>query len=44
VNALGKPAVALAEFNRRMVGGASRTAASEQDFNWEAIDGTSKKA
>jgi hypothetical protein len=44
VNALGAPVVALAEFNRHMVGGRSATAPQEPDFNWDAINGTSKKA
>ena len=38
VNALGKPAVALSEFNRRMVGGVQRTLAS-QEPNWDAVNG-----
>ncbi len=37
VNALGEPVVALAEFNRHMVGG---RAASTQEPNWEAMNGT----
>jgi hypothetical protein len=44
VNALGAPVVALAEFNRHMVGGKSATAPQEPDFNWDAINGTAKKA
>jgi 6-phosphogluconate dehydrogenase (decarboxylating) len=44
VNALGAPVVALAEFNRHLVGGRSATAPQEPDFNWDAINGTSKKA
>lgn len=39
VNALGKPVVALAEFNRRLVGG--KTTSQEPD--WSAINGTQKK-
>jgi hypothetical protein len=38
VNALGKPAVALAEFNRRMVGGVQRTLAT-QEPDWNALNG-----
>jgi hypothetical protein len=38
VNALGQPVVALAEFNRRMVGGVQRTAAN-QEPNWDALNG-----
>ena len=38
VNALGKPVVALAEFNRRMVGGVQRTVA-QQEPNWDALNG-----
>lgn len=34
VNALGQPVVALAEFNRRMVGGKVAT----QEPNWGALD------
>jgi hypothetical protein len=43
VNALGEPVVALAEFNRHMVGGA---AARDQqpNFDWDAINGTKKRA
>lgn len=42
VNALGDPVVALAEFNRHMVGG---SAASVQEPNWDAMNhGTQKKA
>jgi hypothetical protein len=37
VNALGKPAVAVAEFNRRMVGGSGTI--KHQEPNWEAIRG-----
>jgi hypothetical protein len=33
VNALGLPVIALAEFNRRMVGGK----ASSQEPNWDAL-------
>lgn len=36
VNALGKPVVALAEFNRHMVGGAAR---GSQEPNYEGING-----
>jgi hypothetical protein len=36
INALGKPVVALAEFNRRMVGGVQRTVA-QQEPNWDAM-------
>lgn len=36
VNALGEPIVALAEFNRHMVGG---RAAQRQDVNLEGING-----
>lgn len=35
VNALGQPVVALAEFNRRMVGGA----VAVQEPNWNALNG-----
>ncbi len=42
VNALGSPVVALAEFNRHMVGGKLATAAQEPDFDWDAINGTPK--
>lgn len=35
VNALGRPVVALAEFNRRMVGGK----VSVQEPNWSALSG-----
>jgi hypothetical protein len=38
VNALGKPVVALAEFNRRMVGGVQRTLTT-QEPDWSALDG-----
>lgn len=44
VNALGAPVVALAEFNRHMVGGKSANAPQGPDFNWDAINGTAKKA
>jgi Domain of unknown function (DUF4224) len=37
VNALGKPIIALAEFNRRMVGGVHRTIA-QQEPDWDAIN------
>jgi uncharacterized protein DUF4224 len=40
VNALGDPVVALAEFNRHMVGG---KAASIQEPNWEGMNGAHKK-
>jgi hypothetical protein len=40
VNALGEPVVALAEFNRRMVGG--KIAAQEP--NWDALHGTQANA
>jgi hypothetical protein len=36
VNALGKPIIALAEFNRRMVGG-NRLSGGEQEPNWGAL-------
>lgn len=36
VNALGEPQVAIAEFNRRMVGGR----AVAQEPNWGALDGS----
>jgi Domain of unknown function (DUF4224) len=36
INALGKPVVALAEFNRRMVGSVQRTFA-QQEPNWDAM-------
>lgn len=35
VNALGEPVIAVAEFNRRMVGGRAVT----QEPNWGAMDG-----
>jgi hypothetical protein len=38
INALGKPVIALAEFNRRMVGGVHRTLAT-QDPDWGALNG-----
>jgi hypothetical protein len=38
VNALGKPVVALAEFNRRMVTGSS-TVRQKQEPDWSAING-----
>jgi hypothetical protein len=44
VNALGAPVVALAEFNRHMVGGKSASAPQEPDFNWNAINGTPKNS
>lgn len=40
VNALGEPKVAVAEFNRRMVGGRSVT----QEPNWGALDGSQAHA
>lgn len=43
VNALGKPAVAVAEFNRRMVGGSS-TMKHQEEPNWEAIRGAQTHA
>ena len=39
VNALGKPVVALAEFNRRMVGSVQRSVA-QQEPNWDALNGS----
>jgi hypothetical protein len=36
VNALGEPVVAVAEFNRKQVGG---TAARQQEPNFEALNG-----
>ena len=44
VNGLGVPLVALAEFHRHMIGGKSASALQELDFNWDAINGTAKKA
>lgn len=41
VNALGKPGVAVAEFNRRMVGGKTAT---QQEPDWSAIGGTAASA
>lgn len=41
VNALGAPVVALAEFNRHMVGG---RAPSVQEPNWSALNGPKAKA
>ena len=41
VNALGDPVVALAEFNRHLVGG---KAAGIQEPNWGAMNGQKKKA
>jgi len=38
VNALGKPAIAVAEFNRRMVGGVQRTFAI-QEPDWDVLNG-----
>jgi hypothetical protein len=43
VNGLGAPVVALAEFQRHMVGGKA-TATQEPNFDWDAINGTQKKA
>jgi hypothetical protein len=43
VNGLGAPIVALAEFQRHMVGGKAR-ATQEPNFDWDAINGTQKKA
>lgn len=40
VNALGRPIVAIAEFNRRMVGGRVMS----QEPRWEALDGTPSHA
>ena len=40
VNALGQPVVALAEFNRRMVGGA----VASQEPNWSALNGSPAEA
>lgn len=40
VNALGAPVVAIAEFNRRMVGGV----ATSKGPNWEAMGGTPAQA
>lgn len=37
VNGLGKPIIALSEFNRRMVGGKP---VAQPDLDWSAIDGT----
>jgi hypothetical protein len=39
VNALGEPIVALAEFNRHMVGGAAGRTARKQEVNLEGING-----
>jgi Domain of unknown function (DUF4224) len=44
VNALGAPVVALAEFNRHMVGGKAAAATEEPNFDWDAINGTQTKA
>jgi hypothetical protein len=44
VNALGAPVVALAEFNRHMVGGKAAAATQEPNFDWDAINGTQTKA
>jgi hypothetical protein len=43
VNALGAPVVALAEFNRHLVGGKA-TLSQAPNFDWDAINGTQKKA
>jgi hypothetical protein len=43
VNALGDPVVALAEFNRKLVGG-NAAGIQEPNFDWDAINGTKKKA
>ena len=43
VNALGVPVVALAEFNRHLVGGKSALS-QEPNFDWDVINGTQKKA
>jgi Domain of unknown function (DUF4224) len=43
VNGLGAPVVALAEFQRHMIGGKA-TAMQEPNFDWDAINGTQKKA
>ena len=43
VNALGEPIVALAEFNRHQVGGKA-AGIQEPNFDWDAINGTNKKA
>ena len=40
VNALGEPVIAVAEFNRRMVGGS----AAAKGPNWEAMRGTPAQA
>jgi hypothetical protein len=40
VNALGQPVIALAEFNRRMVGGKS----SSQEPNWDSLNGSPANA
>lgn len=42
VNALGKPMVAIAEFNRHMVGNAKTVTRQEPD--WSAINGTPSQA
>ena len=44
VNALRAPVVALAEFNRHMVGGKAATATQEPNFDWDVINGTQTKA
>jgi hypothetical protein len=36
VNALGKPAIAVAEFNRRMVG--TGRSVAQQEPNWDALN------
>lgn len=38
VNALGAPVVALAEFNRHMVGGKAPAATQQPNFDWDAIN------
>ena len=43
VNALGDPVVALAEFNRHMVGG-SAARNQQPNFDWDVINGKNKKA
>jgi hypothetical protein len=42
VNALGDPIVALAEFNRHLVGGKA-AGIQEPNFDWDAINGTKTK-
>jgi len=43
VNGLGAPTVALAEFQRHMVGGKA-IGTQEPNFDWDAINGTQTKA